>query len=146
MYTNPTPALRRPFAAADKDKCYLNEGKFATLASDGSITVITAATTLPHGVVCDPDGASAAIAGGKPGATLMLHTFQGVIPVQLGASPGTIKPGTLLKVKADGTVMASSSAAGDVIVAMSVEEVTSSAAGQLVNAVLLTPYKVPAAS
>lgn len=145
MYTNPIPALRRPFAAASKANCHLHEGKFATLASDGSITVITAATTLPHGVITDPDGANAAVAGGNPGATLMLHQFQGIIPVQLGASPGTINEGTLLKIKADGTVMASASAAGDVIVAMAVEQVTSTTAGQLINAVLLTPYKVATA-
>lgn len=142
---NPKAIVRRAFAASEADKVAASEGKFCTFdGTTGEIKILTAATTIPTGLVSDPDGSTAA-AYGTASADVILPSFGGIVQVQVGSSPGTINAGSLLKVKADGTVMLSSSAANDVVVAMALEKLETTTAGQLIPAVLLTPYKVPAA-
>lgn len=142
MIINNIPALRRNFAAASKPNAHQHEGKFATLNAEGEIVVVTATTTLPLGVISEPDSVLVGQSDGRPGATLIGHAYGGIVQVQVGATPGNINPGTDLKVTATGQVVASAAASGDVIVAVALEKLTSTVVGQLIPAMLVAPRKI----
>lgn len=139
MIINTTPALHASFATtAGADK---TEGKFATLNAEGNI-VISSSTTLPYGIVVEAASPVAMQAGGSAEGAIMLHSFGGIVTAQVGATSQAINIGTLLKLSTEGGVVASSSTAGDVIVAMALEAIPTTTAGQLIRVILLTPYKV----
>lgn len=144
MRINDTPAMRRLYTTASRTNGHLHEGKFALMTAAGQIDLVTAATQLPNGVISEPDSHLAAQLGNPTGATLIWWSYGGIIQVKLGDTPGTINPGSNLKLTADGRVIAATGEgqAGDVIVAQAVEAVESPAANQLVPAVMVKPYTV----
>lgn len=141
MIIQDIPRIRAFYADALRATCHLHEGKIGKLDTSGHIALATAAADA-LGVICDPDPHIAAQAGNITGATLIPHTFGGLVELQLGETPGSITWGTLLKLKTDGTVAAATGAAGEHIVAKAMQQVGSQQAGQLIHAAMIAPYTV----
>lgn len=139
MIINTTPALRRNFVAGTEN-AHLAEGKLAIITANNEIQLIDSPTGESHGVISEPDSQVAAAASGRPSATLILHTFGGIAQFQVGASPGSITPGILLKQNADASVSAATGGTGERIVGRATGIITSETAGQLVPGVMLVPY------
>ena len=142
MITNPTPQLRRPFVEANMLNCHLHIGKFAKLTSSGELSLIASGSETPSGVIIAADSPLHAWAGGKPSGTILLHTFGGIVEVQLAADHGQILPGSKLVVVAGGAVRLA--AASEKAVAIAVEGIATVQAGQLIRAVMVTPGTVTA--
>lgn len=132
MIVNPIPRVRAPYAPSLAATPHLHEGKFARLNASGQIELAASAEEV-QGVITEPDSLAAAQAGNEVGASLLYRTFGGIVEVQLGEASGTIVHGTRLSLAADGTV----SPAEGTAVAVAVEDVPSTSAGQLVKAILV---------
>lgn len=112
------------------------EGFFVKL-SGGSAALVTSASDDVFGVIVDGQPTS-----GQDSIALSYGGFAGTLHVKLAASPGTVSKGTLLELTATGAVKASTGTAGTIIVAQALE---SGAANELIEAILVRPYTVPAA-
>ncbi len=139
------PVLRRQYSEEASKNGHLHEGKFASLNAAGEIALENN-DTIPLGVISEPDGQLRSMLGNRTGASIIMWKSQAVVQAQLGETPGVIKVNTPLKRNADGTVSASAEAAGDLIVAISIQDVATTKAGQLINVIMCQPYKVAAAS
>ena len=139
------PVLRRQYSEEASKKGHLHEGKFASLNAAGEISLENN-DTMPMGVISEPDGQLRSMLGNRTGASIILWKSQSVVQAQLGETPGVIKANTPLKRNADGTVSASDEAVGDLIVAISIQDVATTKAGQLIDVIMCQPYKVAAAS
>lgn len=132
MKTRKEPVLRLDFAAGatgTKDAV----GKFATIAADGStMSIVTLATTVPHGVILDVDGWDNVNGNG---GTLALMSESGVVQVRLNSAPGNITWGSKLALCADGTVKLSTGS--DVVVGRAWCKPANAKGGQLIDATLL---------
>lgn len=133
MILNPIPRIRAPFAPALAAKPHLHEGKFAKLNAAGQIE-LAAAPEDAQGVITEPDSYAAALAGNEVGASLLYKSFGGIVEVQLGES-AAVSHGDLLTVAADGTATLATTTA--TAVAMAVESVSTTTAGQLIKAVFI---------
>ena len=104
-------------------------------ASSGSAAICNAATDLPIGVIVDgqPTTGQSSIAV-APGLIVKVKVT--------GTGPGTIANGTLLTLKADGTVQADAGSGARVQVARALE---AGAANELITACLLQPVALAAA-
>lgn len=105
------------------------EGYFVEIAS-GEAAVCNAATDLPIGVILAGSATedSVAIAAGG---------LAGTVKVKVTATaPGTIVAGTILTLKADGTVQADAGSGARVQVAQALE---TGAASELIEAVIFKP-------
>lgn len=107
------------------------EGYFVDLDASERATLIDAATDLPFGVLLE-----GAAATGKSSIAVGSGGFRGAVRVKLGATPGTVKAGTLLQLNADGTAKADAGSGQRVVVAQALE---SGAASELIAAVLFKP-------
>lgn len=141
MIIKDTPVLRRDFVpdAIGTDK---SEGKFAKQSSDArTMSLITSATTIPDGVISNPDGRDGYQSNG---GDLILMSHPGIIQVRLSSEPGSIDAGTELVLCADATVKASTGAAGELVVARSLAPQTSGQGGCLHEAILISRPTVKA--
>lgn len=142
MIIKQTPVVRRDWAAGTigTDK---SEGKFAKLSTDSqTMSLVTAATDIPDGVVSNPDGRDGADGNG---GDLILQSHPGIVQVRLNDAPGTIEVGTDLVLCADATVKAATAVAGEVVVARSLAPNTSGQGGCLHEAILVArPSATPA--
>ncbi len=113
--------------AADQSEL---EGYFVE-ASGANVAVCNNAADIPLGVIVDGEPTT-----GK--STIALSgAYPGIVTVKVtGTSPGTIARGTMLTLKADGTVQADAGSGARVQVARALE---SGAAGELIQAILLQP-------
>lgn len=108
-----------------------NEGYFVEL-SGGEVAVCNAATDVPFGVILHGDDTN-----GKSSIAVSAGGFAGTVNVKItDTSPGTIVAGTMLCLKADGTVQADSGSGARVQVAQALE---AGAAEELIEAVLIKP-------
>lgn len=137
------PVLRRQYSEEASKNGHLHEGKFASLNAAGEISLENN-DTIPLGVISEPDGQLRSMLGNRTGASIILWKSQSIVQAQLGETPGVIKANTPLKRNADGTVSASSEAVGDLIVAISIQDVATTKAGQLIDVIMCQPYKVSA--
>lgn len=137
------PVLRRNYTEEASVNGHLHEGKFATMNTAGEIA-IEDNSTLPLGVISEPDGQLRSMLGNRMGASLILWSCQSIVQAQLGEEPGTITVNTPLKRNDDGTVSASEEAAGDVIVGYAVQDAGTATGGQLIDMIMCKPYKVTA--
>lgn len=134
MIVQQFPVVRRQWAneASNTDQ---SEGLFVTQSSDGkTITVVSDAASVPHGVVSNPDGRDGAEGNG---ADLILLTHPGIVQVRLNDTPGSVEVGTELALCADGTVKAAGGVAGEVVVAKSMTSNSSGHGGVLIDAILV---------
>lgn len=105
------------------------EGYFIELDS-GEAAVCNSAADIPFGIILTGGPSSDAVATCAGG-------FAGTVKVKVtGTSPGTIVAGTMLTLKADGTVQADAGSGARVQVAQALE---AGAAGELIEAVLIKP-------
>lgn len=132
MITNDTPVLRAELADSITATPHLQEGKLAKLDAQGKIAPATG-TDDALGIIANPDGQTVAACGQPTSADLVLHTFGGIIQVQLHSGAAAVAPGTKLYAAAGGTF--STTAAGSPA-ATAVESAAAGTAGQLVRAIL----------
>lgn len=133
MIINPIPRIRAPYAPALAATPHLHEGKFAKLNASGQIE-LAASPEDAQGVITEPDSYAAAQAGNEVGASLLYLSFGGIVEVQL-AGGSAIAQGDKLTVSSEGT--ASKAGTSDTAVAMAVETVSTTTAGQLIKAILI---------
>jgi len=101
-------------------------GYFCEIDSDGKAAVVSAATTLPLGVIVEgqtTDGLD----------TVACSNFGGTVLVKL---EGAVSAGDRLELTADGDVIEDSGSGARVIVAQALED---GAATELIEAVLISP-------
>lgn len=111
-------------------------GKFVKVNSDNVTVVLSAAATdIVLGCI-----EAEAVSGGAAGIALCDGSGV-VVPVKLAASPGTVVLGTYLTLSTDGTVLADPGSGNRVRVARALE---AGAAGERINAVLITPTYIAA--
>ncbi len=132
---NDLPALRANYAAALAATPHLHEGKLAKLDANGQIALATSAAEV-LGVICDPDAHSVATAGNATGATIYAKTFGGIVELKVGTLSGALAAGDPLYF-ATGGVVSDDSSNSAVQVAICMEPVTATTAGQLVRAILI---------
>lgn len=102
MRVSQTPVLRRPFAASQTGTAK-SEGRFARIDANGCLVIVSDNTTVPHGVISNPDGLDAAK---NNSADIILLADSGLVEVQLAAEAGAIADGTKLCLSADGRAKA----------------------------------------
>lgn len=132
MITNEIPVIRAEFGEAIKATPHLQEGRFAKLDSSGKLVLATSADEA-LGVICNPDSQSVADLGQATTGELCLRSFGGIVEVQVGTLGSSVAAGQKLSVASDGRA---TDAAGTPV-AVSVDAVTSTEAGQLVRCVLM---------
>jgi hypothetical protein len=101
-------------------------GYFCEIDSSGEAAVVSAADTLPLGVIVegqDTDGLD----------TVACHNFGGTVPVKL---EGAVSAGDRLELTADGDVIEDSGSGARVIVGQALED---GAATELIEAALISP-------
>lgn len=139
MIINPIPRIRAPFAPALAATPHLHEGKFAKLNAAGQMELASSPEEA-QGIITEPDSYAAAQAGNAVGASLLYKSFGGIVEVQLGQS-AAVSCGDLLTVASDGAATLAAAGEGDdaaaAAVAMAVEPVSTTTAGQLIKAVFI---------
>ena len=134
------PVLRRPYSEAAAENGHLHEGKLAYLNANGEIELAGPNTAMPIGVISEPDGELTTMLGNRPGASIILFSCQSVVQVKVTGGGEYFVPGALLRVNADGLASYSDGEPGHKIVGVAVQGCTGDKAGQLVDAILCTPY------
>lgn len=110
------------------------EGYFVEL-SDGKASICNSATDTPLGLILEGSPVS-----GSDSIACLYGGFAGTARVKLGAIPGDVVAGSLLKLAADGTCVLSDGADGSVVVAQALE---SGDANELIEASLFRPIVIP---
>ena len=107
------------------------EGYLVDVDGTEKATLIDATTDVPFGVILEGAGAT-----GKTSIGVAAGGFKGTVRLKLGATPGTVKAGTVLQTNNDGTVKADAGSGSRVLVGQALE---SGAANELIEAVLFKP-------
>lgn len=136
MITRKEPILRLEFVSGQTGTEFAT-GKFATVSADAqTMSIVTASTTIPHGVITQSDAIDRAKGNG---GDIALSSYQGVVQVQINATAGSITAGSDLALCADGTVKLATNATGEIVVARSWTKPNSATGGQLIEATLYNP-------
>lgn len=107
------------------------EGYLVDVDANEKANLIDAAADIPFGAILEGGAVN-----GRSSIVVAAGGFKGTVRLKLGASPGTVKTGTLLQTNTDGTVKADAGSGTRVVTGQALE---SGQANELIEAILFKP-------